>query len=473
MIAIENVVAWLHVVTLARSWQRKSERIRSRCPPTPPPTIGNVDRPVIARRASYGAHSPVVGERGEQTREEIVQSALRAFATQGFHVTSVDDIATGADVSRATLYQYFESKESLFVELIDEGGAALLGLLDRIAPFGASEEGFANLSAWVTEWVDIFEGLSTVFIEWAKVDSPETVLREPLDTFTRRHTRRLARHLVVAGVSEERSVPCAVLLAAVLSRANYLRDLYWPDPSRRSVFAADLAKAFQRFLFPREDKHRSFDDAASELIGESALAEVRPEFPEADDRLVGLRTQGRKTVRRLLDAAATVFASSGYQAATVEQIASEAGVARGTFYKYFTDKLDVLLALAEEACHVHMTLHDLGDLTGREALIEWLERLLAFGRENTAVLRAWTERVPDNKELYTLAEAIGMASRRRFTRFVRQSVAPVGNISGVMMLMAVIEYFPQMAYSKSVKISPEAVHDATFAFVIDGILGGI
>jgi AcrR family transcriptional regulator len=428
---------------------------------------------VIARRASYGAHSPVVGERGEQTREEIVQSALRAFATQGFHVTSVDDIATGADVSRATLYQYFESKESLFVELIDEGGAALLGLLDRIAPFGASEEGFANLSAWVTEWVDIFEGLSTVFIEWAKVDSPETVLREPLDTFTRRHTRRLARHLVVAGVSEERSVPCAVLLAAVLSRANYLRDLYWPDPSRRSVFAADLAKAFQRFLFPREDKHRSFDDAASELIGESALAEVRPEFPEADDRLVGLRTQGRKTVRRLLDAAATVFASSGYQAATVEQIASEAGVARGTFYKYFTDKLDVLLALAEEACHVHMTLHDLGDLTGREALIEWLERLLAFGRENTAVLRAWTERVPDNKELYTLAEAIGMASRRRFTRFVRQSVAPVGNISGVMMLMAVIEYFPQMAYSKSVKISPEAVHDATFAFVIDGILGGI
>jgi AcrR family transcriptional regulator len=451
----------------------KSELTRSRGSPTPPPTIGDMDRPVIARRASYGAHSPVVGERGELTRDEIVQSALRAFATQGFHVTSVDDIATGADVSRATLYQYFESKESLFVELIDQGGSALLGLLDRMAPFGDSQEGFANLSAWVIEWVEIFEGLSTVFIEWAKVNSPETALREPLDTFTRRHTRRLARHLVVAGVSAERSVPCAVLLAAVLTRANYVRDLYWPDPSRRSLFAADLAKAFQRFLFPPEDKHHSFDDAVRELTGESAVAEVRPEFPEADDRLVGLRTQGRKTVRRLLDAAATVFASSGYQAATVEQIASEAGVARGTFYKYFTDKLDVLLALAEEACHVHMTLHDLGDLTGREALVEWLERLLAFGRDNAAVLRAWTERVPDNKELYTLAEAVGMASRRRFARFVRQSAAPVGNISGVMMLMAVIEYFPQMAYSKSVRISPYAVHDATFAFVIDGILGGI
>jgi AcrR family transcriptional regulator len=432
-----------------------------------------VDRPVIERRASYGAHSPVVGERGEQTREEIVQSALRAFATQGFHVTSVDDIATGAEVSRATLYQYFESKESLFVELIDEGGSALLGLLDRIAPFGASEAGFANLSAWVTEWVEIFEGLSTVFIEWAKVNSPETALREPLDTFTRRHTRRLARHLVAAGVSEERSVPCAVLLAAVLTRANYVRDLYWPDQSRRPRFAADVAKAFQRFLFPPQINHPSFDDAASASIGESDAAERAPEIPEADDRLAGLRTQGRKTVRRLLDAASTVFASSGYQAATVEQIASEAGVARGTFYKYFTDKLDVLLALAEEACHVHLTLHDLGDLTGRQALVEWLERLLAFERDNTAVLRAWTERVPDNKELYTLAEAVGMASRRRFARFVSQGTAPVGNTSGVMMLMAAIEYFPQMAYSASVQLSPEAVHDATFAFVIDGILGGI
>jgi AcrR family transcriptional regulator len=431
-----------------------------------------VEKPVIARRASYGAHSPVVGERGEQTREEIVQSALRAFATQGFHVTSVDDIATGADVSRATLYQYFESKESLFVELIDEGGSALLGLLDRVAPFGASEQGFANLSAWVDEWVEIFEGLSTVFIEWAKVDSPETSLREPLDTFTRRHTRRLARHLVAAGVSEERSVPCAVLLAAVLTRANYLRDLYWSDQSKRPRFAADLAKAFQRFLFPPQVKRGFYDDSAA-APGPSESAEHAPEIREADDRLVGLRTQGRKTVRRLLDAAATVFASSGYQASTVEQIASEAGVARGTFYKYFTDKLDVLLALAEEACHVHLTLHDLGDLTGREALVEWLERLLAFGRDNTAVLRAWTERVPDNRELYTLAEASGMASRRRFTRFVRQSAAPVGNISGVMMLMAVIEYFPQMAYSASVRLSLEDVHDATFAFVIDGILGGI
>jgi AcrR family transcriptional regulator len=328
---------------------------------------------------------------------------------------------------------------------------------------------------WVAEWVEIFESLSTVFIEWAKVNSPETALRAPLDTFTRRHTRRLARHLVAAGVAEDRAVPCAVLLAAVLTRANYVRDLYWSDQTRRARFSADLATAFQRFLFHAQAAGESADELAREAaaLTQPDQAPTAAPIPEAEDRLVGLRSQGRKTVRRLLDAAAFVFASSGYQEATVEQIASEAGVARGTFYKYFTDKLDVLLALAEEACHVHMTLHDLGDLNGREALVEWLERLLAFGRDNTAVLRAWTERVPDNKELYTLAEAIGMASRRRFARFVRQGTAPVGNISGVMMLMAVIEYFPQMAYSTSVQLSPEVVHDTTFAFVIDGILGGI
>ena len=52
--------------------------------------------------------------------------------------------------------------------------------------------------------------------------------------------------------------------------------------------------------------------------------------------------------RQLLDAARDVFAEKGYVAATVDDVVARCGVARGTFYLYFDDKLDVFGALVSD-----------------------------------------------------------------------------------------------------------------------------
>ena len=51
----------------------------------------------------------------------------------------------------------------------------------------------------------------------------------------------------------------------------------------------------------------------------------------------------KKAARRqqILDHARDVFARRGYHAATVDDIVAAVGVARGTFYLYFTDKRDI------------------------------------------------------------------------------------------------------------------------------------
>lgn len=51
--------------------------------------------------------------------------------------------------------------------------------------------------------------------------------------------------------------------------------------------------------------------------------------------------KGRRTRRRLLDAAEEVFAESGYHDASVTRIVERAGVAQGTFYIYFRSKLEI------------------------------------------------------------------------------------------------------------------------------------
>ncbi|WP_299960552.1 TetR/AcrR family transcriptional regulator [uncultured Modestobacter sp.] len=46
-------------------------------------------------------------------REEIVDAAFRLFATRGYDATAVDDIATGAGISRSTFFRSFGSKEAV------------------------------------------------------------------------------------------------------------------------------------------------------------------------------------------------------------------------------------------------------------------------------------------------------------------------------------------------------------------------
>jgi AcrR family transcriptional regulator len=63
----------------------------------------------------------------------------------------------------------------------------------------------------------------------------------------------------------------------------------------------------------------------------------------------GRRPEARGTAReRLLDAAAQAFAERGYRAASVEDIASAAGVTKGAVYWSFKGKQDLFFTLIEE-----------------------------------------------------------------------------------------------------------------------------
>jgi AcrR family transcriptional regulator len=50
---------------------------------------------------------------------------------------------------------------------------------------------------------------------------------------------------------------------------------------------------------------------------------------------------------QILDAAARVFATKGFHAATIKDVASDAGIAAGTIYNYFENKTALLFAIFE------------------------------------------------------------------------------------------------------------------------------
>lgn len=52
----------------------------------------------------------------QETYERLYNTALHLFHTQGYEITSIEQITQQADVGKGTFYNYFESKEAVVLE---------------------------------------------------------------------------------------------------------------------------------------------------------------------------------------------------------------------------------------------------------------------------------------------------------------------------------------------------------------------
>ncbi|MFX1265969.1 MAG: TetR/AcrR family transcriptional regulator [Promethearchaeota archaeon] len=65
----------------------------------------------------------------KQRRNSIIDTAERFFIEQGFDQTMVDNVALQAGYTKATIYNYFESKDDLFIAVAARGFEKLLRIM--------------------------------------------------------------------------------------------------------------------------------------------------------------------------------------------------------------------------------------------------------------------------------------------------------------------------------------------------------
>src|SRR5438132_3143775 len=124
-----------------------------------------------------------------------------------------------------------------------------------------------------------------------------------------------------------------------------------------------------------------------------------------------LRAQGKKTMRKLLDAAMTVLEKRGYHAARVDDIVKVARTSHGTFYLYFANKEDLFRALltdvADEVATLADTLGPIGpDEAGYRELRGWLGRFSDLYVHYGPVIRAWTEAEVEGEDVGRMGEEV-------------------------------------------------------------------
>ena len=88
--------------------------------PTPPPVLDGA------------AATPAIEAAGSPIPQDVLSVSSALFAERGYYAVGMEEIAAAADVSRATLYRYFSTKDTILAELtrravveIEEHAAAL------------------------------------------------------------------------------------------------------------------------------------------------------------------------------------------------------------------------------------------------------------------------------------------------------------------------------------------------------------
>jgi AcrR family transcriptional regulator len=105
--------------------------------------------------------------RGPSTREVILEAAFQLFLEQGYHGTSMRQVASRAGITPAAIYNHFQGKEALFVDLLSDRlpHHAVLGGLKTARGRNAHELTHDAVQRMRSAMVNQFDNLMLMFIE--------------------------------------------------------------------------------------------------------------------------------------------------------------------------------------------------------------------------------------------------------------------------------------------------------------------
>lgn len=139
-------------------------------------------------------------QRSEETRAKIISSAIKLFSTRGFNTASVDDICKDAEISKGAFYHHFESKQALFLALLD-GWLETIDTAIEAAKDKTVPETFLQMTeAFPYIFATAGEGLPMFLEFWLQASRDEKIWQASIKPYRRYHKHFTA--LIKKGVDE-------------------------------------------------------------------------------------------------------------------------------------------------------------------------------------------------------------------------------------------------------------------------------
>lgn len=193
-------------------------------------------------------------QRSEETRTKILDSASRLFSTRGFGAARVDEICAEAGISKGAFYHHFESKQSLFLALLDGWlqaiDQAIESSKDKTAP-----ETFTQLTEAFPYFFETAGDGLPMFLEfWVQASRDKKVWEASIAPYRRYH--KYFTSLIQKGVDEGSFVEVDAALASRMIVATamglLLQSLLDPKGAKWEKVARDSTNLLVNSLLNKE-----------------------------------------------------------------------------------------------------------------------------------------------------------------------------------------------------------------------------
>jgi AcrR family transcriptional regulator len=180
-------------------------------------------------------------QRSEETRAKIVESAARLFSARGFNAASVDDICKEAGISKGAFYHHFESKQALFLALLDGWLQAIDNSIEVSRDKTAPETFMQMTEAFPYIFKTASEGLPMFLEFWLQANRDKKIWEASIAPYRRYH--KYFTSLIKKGVEEGSFVEVDPELASrmIVSTAMglFLQSLLDPKGAKWEKVARD------------------------------------------------------------------------------------------------------------------------------------------------------------------------------------------------------------------------------------------
>lgn len=161
-------------------------------------------------------------------RRQLLGAARDVFVAQGYHAAAMDEIAERAGVSKPVLYQHFPSKLELYLALLDESVAEMVGAVS--AALASTADNRERVPATFRAFFDFVSGAGEAFRLVFESDlSNEPAVRARLDRAMYECAEMVSEFIREdAGVSDD----AADLLGMALVGMAQVSARYWLSTER-------------------------------------------------------------------------------------------------------------------------------------------------------------------------------------------------------------------------------------------------
>lgn len=139
-------------------------------------------------------------QRSEETRARIIESAIKLFSNRGFNAASVDDICAEAGMSKGAFYHHFESKQALFLALLDGWLQTIDNAIEASKDKTAPETFMQMTEAFPSIFATAGEGLPMFFEFWLQASRDKKVWEASIAPYRRYH--KYFTSLIKKGIEE-------------------------------------------------------------------------------------------------------------------------------------------------------------------------------------------------------------------------------------------------------------------------------